>query len=256
MLETIVASVREEISRRSRAEWEREINDHLTTRTPKPVFSKAITANGENFIFEIKRKAPSSGPLKPQVDVVSTAINYARNGAAAISVLTEQQFFGGTCADLRLVNEVVEVPTIRKDFVVDRLQVLEAAANGASAVLLIAAILSDEELGEFRRVAEEVQIEALVEVHDGDELDRALKIGALLVGVNNRNLKTMQIDIENGVQILRKIPHGVIKVAESGIRQRSDVERLRDAGANAYLIGTSLMQSENPSEKIRELRGL
>ena len=256
MLETIVARVRERVSLRSRVDWEREIAA-LTGRTgAQESFVEMLSRPGGQFICEIKRKAPSNGELAANIDILATALAYQEHGAAAISVLTEDEFFGGSLEDLKSVSASVTIPTLRKDFVVDSLQIHEAAANGASAVLLIVAILSHQELREFLKIAQRLGLDALIEVHDEFELSRALAAGAKIIGVNNRNLKTMEIDLATGERILKLIPSGVIKVAESGLRTRADVIRMRNAGADAFLIGTSLMTTSDIGGKIREFRGL
>lgn len=257
MLETIVGRVRANIQSRSRSEWEQEI-EQRTPRTPvrQTGFAAMIGRPGGQFILEIKRKAPSGGELAMNIDVAATAKAYEQHGAAAISVLTEQEHFGGSLADLQQAATRVTIPVLRKDFIVDPLQIHEAAAYGASAVLLIVAILDHQELRQFLRLADELRLDALVEVHDEFELSRALAAGARIIGVNNRNLKTMDIDLSTGERILKRIPSEVVKVAESGIRSRADVLRMQLAGAQACLIGTSLMTTDNISGKVQELRGL
>lgn len=256
MLDTIVASVRDRIQRRSRTDWEKEIAERPTSTAKSTGFAEVIARPGGQFIFEIKRKAPSTGELAMQLDVPNTARNYERHGAAAISVLTESDYFGGCLDDLRTVSGSVSLPVLRKDFIVDPLQIHEAAANNASAVLLIVAILDHQELRQFIRLAGELQLAALVEIHDEFELSRALAAGARIIGVNNRDLKTMNIDLATGERILRHIPEEIIKVAESGIRTREDVLRMFSSGAQACLIGSSLMSAGNLETKIQELRGL
>lgn len=257
MLDTIVSKVRASIQRRSRRDWEDEILARgATTLVRQAAFGAMISRPGGQLILEIKRKAPSSGELAMNIDVVATAKAYEQYSAAAISVLTEQEHFGGSLTDLQQAAESVSIPVLRKDFIVDPLQIHEAAALGASAVLLIVAILDHQELRQFLRLADELRIDALVEVHDEFELSRALAANARIIGVNNRNLKSMSIDLANGERILKRIPSEIIKVAESGIRSREDVVRMQSAGAQACLIGTSLMTADDIGKKIAELRGL
>jgi indole-3-glycerol phosphate synthase len=256
VLDVIVAKVRSEVAQRSHSEWEKEI-ERRRIRSDKPqAFGAMLSRPGGQFIFEIKRKAPSSGELVTTIDVAATAQTYERHGAAAISVLTENEFFGGSLDDLQVACASVSIPCLRKDFIVDPLQIHEAAANGAAAILLIVAILSHLELREFISVAHSLQLEALVEVHDEFELSRALAAGARIIGVNNRNLKTMSIDLMTGERILKLIPNEIIRVAESGIKSRKDVVRLQQAGAQAFLIGSAIMQAEDIASKIQELRGI
>ncbi len=256
MLEVIVAKVRNEVAQRSRKEWEKEIAAREGRPNNGRRFAAALSQPGGQFIFEIKRKAPSTGELAAKIDVPATAKLYERHGAAAISVLTESEFFGGCLHDLHQVHEAVAIPCLRKDFIVDPLQIHETAANGASALLLIVAILSHQELRDFIRLAENLHLEALVEVHDEFELSRALAAGARIIGVNNRNLKTMRIDLATGEKLLPLIPGEIVRVAESGIRIREDVLRLQRAGAQAFLVGSAVMTAENTAKKIQELRGL
>lgn len=243
---------------RSRSQWQADIEESLKgKRRPIPKsFHSALAAPGETLICEIKRKAPSTSGLAIELDPLAVAQDYERNGAGAISVLTEPDYFAGSLGDLQLVASGVGVPVLRKDFIIDELQILEARANGASAILLIVAILEQRSLAALMAFAATCELDVLLEVHDGGELRRALAAQAKIIGVNNRNLKSMQIDLATGESLLRKIPAGIVRVAESGIRSRTDVVRLREAGADAFLIGTSLMQSNNISAKIKELRGI
>lgn len=256
MLDAIVTKVRANIENRSRSDWENEIAARAAKSVARQArFGEMISRPGGQLILEIKRKSPSAGTLSANVDVASMAQAYEQNGAAAISVLTEQEHFGGSLSDLQQVAGSVSIPILRKDFIVDPLQIHEAAALCASAVLLIVAILDHQELRQLLRLSAELQLDALVEVHDEFELSRALAANARIIGVNNRNLKTMTIDLTTGERILKRIPGEVIKVAESGIRTRADILRMQSAGAHACLIGTSLMTTNDIETKIKELRG-
>lgn len=257
MLDAIVNRIRASIQQRSRREWEDEIVAQATKAVRRQTgFASMISRPGGQFIFEIKRKAPSNGELAMNIDIAATAKAYEQHGAAAISVLTEQEHFGGSLSDLQQAAANASIPIIRKDFIVDPLQIREAAALGASAVLLIVAILDHQELRQFLRLADELQLDVLVEVHDEFELSRALAANARIIGVNNRNLKSMNVDLATGERILKRIPGEIVKVAESGIRTREDVVRMQAAGAQACLIGTSLMTAGDIGKKIAELRGL
>ncbi len=255
MLNEIIDHCRVEIVEKDRAAWEAEIARKLEHATPPPSFSKAIDTASESFIFEIKRKAPSYRGAEFNVDSLEMARFYQENGAAAISVLTEPNYFGGSLSDLERVAAAVTVPVLRKDFIIDELQIAEAKAFGAAAVLLIAAVLRGAMLRQFVKEAERVGIDALVEVHTREELEQALDSGARIIGVNNRNLHTMEIDMNLGERILNQIPAGHLKVAESGFARRADITRFRMVGADAFLIGSSIMQSDDPARTIRELRG-
>lgn len=206
-----------------------------------------------SVIAEIKRRSPSKGDLAPDLDPALLAKAYVTGGAAALSVLTDEEFFGGSVADLAAARAAIDVPVLRKDFTVSDVDVCDARVMGADAVLLIVAALSDEELARFHRLALELGLDALVEVHDGDELDRALAIEPALVGVNQRDLKTFDVDRELAARLAERIPDGVVKVAESGIRDGADVARLRDAGYDAVLVGESLVTSDDPAAALRGL---
>lgn len=253
MLAEIADDVRNRLQSRSRQEWEREIEARMAHAKPVTRFRDAINGPGDRFIFEIKRTSPSSTTEPIDINVTERARLYELSGASAISVLTEPNYFGGTLADLESVRHAVTLPILRKDFIIDRLQIAEAKAYGASAVLLIVALLSEVQLREFIKHAEAHQLDALVEIHTEDELHRALDCGASIIGVNNRNLKTLEIDLECGANLLTQVPDNCICVAESGLKTNADIEIMRRAGANAFLIGTSIMHAPDPQTKIAEL---
>jgi indole-3-glycerol phosphate synthase len=212
------------------------------------------------LIAEVKKASPSAGVIRPDFDPVRIAREYEAAGASCLSVLTDQKFFQGSLEYLRQIRAAVELPLLRKDFVIDERQILEAIEWGADAVLLIVAILSDTQLTRFHALATGAGLAALVEVHDEAELDRALSAGAELVGVNNRNLKTFKVDLATTEQLaarLRSAPGNSppLLVAESGIHTRADVERLAKCGAQAILVGESLMRHTDIGAKARELLG-
>ncbi|MEW5794816.1 MAG: indole-3-glycerol phosphate synthase TrpC [Candidatus Zixiibacteriota bacterium] len=256
MLSTIAESVRSQLSLRSYEGWEREIEALLKLRAGGIGFRKALKRGRENFILEIKRTSPSNHGVVHSVDVHATAACFQRCGAAAVSVLTEGQYFGGSLADLATARESVTLPLLRKDFIVDKLQIAEAKAYGADAVLLITAILSDHELRTFIEFAASIQIDALVEVHSEAELARAVDAGAGIIGVNSRDLHTMKVDLSSAAQLLRQVPDHCVRIAESGLKLRSDIVMMRDAGADAFLVGSSVMHADNMTEKIAELMGV
>ena len=254
MLARIAENVRHRVTQTPRADWEREINERLAVAPGVPSFRHSIEQDSERFIFEIKRQSPSDrSPI--EVDVVETAMLYEECGAAAISVLTEPEYFGGGLRDLEIARQTVSVPLLRKDFVVDRLQVAEARAWGGSAVLLIVAILDDTDLQEFIECAASLSLEALVEVHTRIELARALDAGATTIGVNSRDLHTMTIDLGVAARLIEQIPDHCLRIAESGIKSRADVEMFRDSGADAFLIGSSVMRAPDRRGMIMELKG-
>jgi len=222
----------------------------------KPRFREALLVHSTAIIAEFKRHSPSAGDIQPGADPVEVARLYEAGGAAAMSVLTEPQHFKGSLDDLRRVAAAVKLPLLRKDFAVDRHQVYEAAIAGAEAVLVIVAGLTDADALKLLDAAHHVHLDALVEVHTVDELQRASALGATLIGVNNRNLKTLKVDLETGLRLAELAPSNATLVAESGLRTRADIERLQSAGYKAFLIGETLMRSGDPLTSLRELQGL
>lgn len=216
-------------------------------------FRAALTRRVPAVIAEVKKASPSKGILAADFDPVRIARSYATGGASALSVLTDEEFFQGSLADLEAARVAVEIPVLRKDFTIDELHVIEAAAHGADAILLIAAILTVDEMRRFRELAARYHIAALVEVHDAAELEEALASGAEILGVNNRNLHTFEVTLETSLKLAGRIPQDVIRVSESGIHNRADVETLRAAGFQAFLVGEHLMKSADPSGALRAL---
>lgn len=205
------------------------------------------------IIAEVKKASPSKGIIRPDFDAVGIARSYDANGAAAISVLTEEHFFLGSPAYLRAIRGVTDLPLLRKDFIFDAYQVYEARAWGADAILLIVAMLDDEHLMTLRRLAEELGMDTLVEVHDADELARAQRSGATLIGINNRDLRTFETTLATTESLAVSRRSDDMLVAESGIDTAADIERLERCGVSAFLIGESLMRAPDPGEKLREL---
>lgn len=216
-------------------------------------FLAALSGKVPAIIAEIKKASPSKGVLAVQFDPASIAHCYEQGGAAALSVLTDQNHFQGSLSDLETSRDAVQLPALRKDFTVDAYHVHQAAAHGADAILLIAAILSERQLRDFQELAERYRMAALVEVHDEEELNLAIASGARLVGVNNRNLHTFEVSLETSLRLAEKIPAGVVRVAESGIHSARDIQRLRAAGFEAFLIGEHLMKSGDPAGALRAL---
>ncbi len=223
---------------------------------PPPDFHAALAAPGLSVIAEVKRRSPSRGVLATDLDPSLQSKRYVEGGAAAISVLTEPSHFGGSNADLEAVRRAVSVPTLRKDFTLDPLQIWEAKAIGASAVLLIVAILDDGALAELHAEASLAGLDALVEVHSENEAERAVAIGARIIGVNNRDLSTFGTDLATAERIAPVIAGAAVKVGESGIHTGRDAARMATAGYDAVLVGESLVRSPDPSALIRELRGV
>lgn len=218
------------------------------------IFKKAISMRGQiNLIAEIKKASPSQGLIREDFDAVKIAKIYVHNNAAAISVLTEENYFLGKIAYLRKVNDEVNVPTLMKDFIIDDHQIYEASFCGASAVLLIVAMLEDSQLKDLMVTAKTLGLDCLVEVHDEKEIERAVKAGADIIGVNNRNLHTLEVDIKNCLRMIPYIPATTIIVAESGLKTPADVKRVYEAGANAVLIGETFMRADDIGAKIKEV---
>ena len=216
---------------------------------------KALGREGINIIAEFKRRSPSKGVIRADANVIEIARGYEAGGAAAMSVLTEEDYFGGSLDDLRAVKNTIELPVLRKDFVFDEYQVYESAAAGADAVLLIVAALDDETLSRLRGLAEDdLGMDALVEVHSSEEMKRAVASGATLIGVNNRDLRTFEVSLDTSFALAREAPPEALLVSESGLHTADDLERLFAAGYRGFLIGEMLMRSGDPEQALRKLR--
>jgi indole-3-glycerol phosphate synthase len=214
---------------------------------------RRVSQTGPAVIAELKKASPSKGLIRADFDVPQLAAELAHAGAAALSVLTEEKFFQGSLHNLELASYATHLPCLRKDFIIDEFQLIEARACRADAVLLIVAALTDDELVSLHRRARELQLDVLVEVHDAAELDRALAAGCDLIGVNNRNLHTFEVTLQTSIDLAPRIPANVVKVAESGINSAADITRMRDAGFDAFLIGETLMRAPSPGEALRTL---
>lgn len=256
VLDDIVAGVRTDLARRqaetSQADLRAALADVDPPRDPLP----HLRATGSSVIAEVKRRSPSKGDLADIADPAALARQYAAGGAAAISVLTEERRFGGSLADLRAVRAAVDVPLLRKDFVVDPYQVTEARAAGADLVLLIVAALDDDLLRRLHDQARELGLAVLVEVHDEEETARAVDLGAELVGVNARNLKTLEVDQDVFGRLAPLVPDDRVKVAESGIFGPVDVKRYVAEGARAVLVGEALVKDGDPEAAVRAMTGI
>jgi indole-3-glycerol phosphate synthase len=236
------------------AELERKAE--LSASRPKRSLAAALWRSDVAVLAEVKRRSPSKGWIQATLDAPDQARAYERGGASAISVLTEREQFGGSNEDLEAVLAAVELPVLKKDFHVHPLQLLEAKGLGATAALLIARALSRASLRQLFESAHALSLEVLVEVRDEEELERALELGAPLVGINNRNLETLEIDHGRSERLLQCIPERVVVVAESGISVRGDVERLARSGAHAVLVGSSVSAANDPESAVRNLTGL
>jgi len=209
--------------------------------------------SGTAVIAELKKASPSKGLIRSEFDVAELAVELEEAGAAALSVLTDEQFFEGSLENLEIASEASRLPCLRKDFIVDEFQLLEARAHRADAVLLIVAALTCAELTDLHRRAGELQLDVICEVHNGEQLQRALDAGCKTIGVNNRDLHTFRVDLNTSLQLAELIPPAVVKVAESGIESGDDIARLRQAGFDAFLVGESLMRAPRPGEALRDL---
>lgn len=233
-----------------------ELRARAAGAAPVVPFASALRGPQIRVIAEVKRASPSKGPIAPGLDAAAQAVAYAAGGAAAISVLTEPSRFGGALADLEAVTRAVAVPAIRKDFLVHPVQLWEARAAGASAALLIVRSLSTEQLRAMMDAAAEAGLATLVEIRNLGELDRALEVGATVIGVNNRNLETLVIDPATAPALIPCIPDQCIAVAESGMRALADVVPAADAGADAILVGSAISAAADPADQVRALAGV
>jgi indole-3-glycerol phosphate synthase len=257
VLDRIVAYKREEIASARAQTSDAQLEARIAQTPPPRDFRAALESGpGVQIIAEVKKASPSVGLLRADFDPVAIARTYEQNGAACISVLTDEPSFQGHLDYLRAIRAAVARPLLRKDFVLDRYQLLEARLAGADAVLLIAEILDEATLPRLFRQAAELGLQALVELYDAANLPRVLDSGARLIGVNNRDLRTFQTRLEHTLELASSLPSDVCLVSESGIRTRADVERLQAAGVRAVLIGETFMRAPDLGAKLRELRGI
>ena len=249
ILDEIVAKRKEQLARELQR-TDRETMRKLALQTEREVYSfpDALKTGRLSIIAEVKKASPSKSVICADFHPVEQAAAYERAGADAISCLTEEDHFDGNVDYLKKIRTITELPILRKDFMIDPYQFYEAKAIGADAVLLIAAILDDAQMKDFYQLSKELELDALVEVHDEKELERAMKIDADIIGVNNRNLKDFTISLDTTVQLSKLVPEDKVLVAESGILQDADVELLKECGVDAFLIGRALMEAEHPKE--------
>lgn len=254
ILEQIIAATRRRVAESKRGADLWELERRAEAHDPRG-FRRALSSqeNGIAVIAELKKASPSKGLIRAEFHPVELAKELEAAGATALSVLTDEEFFQGSLENLRLASAAVRIPCLRKDFIVDEFQLLEARANSADAVLLIVAALSQDGLNLLARRARERGLDVLCEVHDADELQRALDAGCDLIGVNSRNLKTFAVDLEIVFRLAEDFPENIVRVAESGIRSAADVAQLRAAGYHAVLVGESLMRAPSPGDALREL---
>lgn len=259
----VKTNILDEIIRRTKARVEKDKKKVLPEEITGVAYSKgglisfeeAIRAKGLSFICEIKKASPSGGVIDENLDHIKTAQEYVRGGASAISVLTEPFYFLGNTEILSEVKESTTVPVLQKDFIVDEYQIYQARAAGADAILLICSVLEEEIIKKFLTVARSLGMEALVETHNSDEIKKAIRAGAAIVGVNNRNLKTLETDIQNSIELGKYIPEGILFVSESGIDTPEDIRKLQKAGADGVLIGHTLIKSRDREKTLGIMRG-
>ncbi len=255
ILDEIVAYKRKELAERKQAVSYRELEMQAGLEDPPRPFAAALTGPDIALIAEVKKASPSAGLISPDFSPVRLADQYEANGASAISVLTDEHFFQGSLNDLRRVKVNVTLPVLRKDFIFDPYQVVEARAAGADCVLLIVTILEDEQLRSLADLARTMGMAALIEVHNEEETRRALDAGATLIGINNRDLRTFKVDLRTTERLRKLIPNGHIVVSESGIHHPADVAMLREWNVDAMLVGESLVRAGDIGQKVRELLG-
>lgn len=256
ILEQLAEYARERVERAKEKTPEEEIKS-LAYGLPKGdfAFEKALKKQGLSFICECKKASPSKGLIAEEFPYVEIAKAYEDAGADCISVLTEPKWFLGKDEYLKEIAEKVMVPCLRKDFTVDEYMIYEAKSLGASAVLLICSILTEKEIADYIKICDSLGLSALVEVHNEQEVETAIKVGARIIGVNNRNLKDFTVDTSNSKRLRSLVPEGILFVAESGVKSRSDIEALQEIGVDAVLIGETLMKSNDKRAKLQELRG-
>jgi indole-3-glycerol phosphate synthase len=253
-LDALVEATRQRLGERKRSvpfsDLEKRISDAHELDRP---FAEALSRPGTSVVAEYKRRSPSAGTIREGAVVSEIAQAYERGGAAALSVLTEQDHFGGSLADLQEARDATDLPILRKDFTVDPYQLYEAKAFGADAVLLVVGALSNSDLGSLHGIARQLELDAIVEVHDEEELERALEVDADVIGINNRNLSDFTVDLAVTFELLTDVPAGKTVVSESGIHTRADIDELEQVGVDAVLVGEALMRAPDPEAACREL---
>ena len=256
VLDRIVDATRSDVRRRRKQVPLDVLEQHLQQRDRDRPFTEALSGPGVSIIAEHKRRSPSAGEIRAGSTVTEIVQAYERGGAAALSILTEPEFFGGSMDDLREAREAASLPILRKDFVVDPYQVYESAALGADAILLIVAALGTDDLALLHREARGLDLDVLVEVHSGEELDCALEIlDADVIGINNRDLTDFSVDLDRTFELLSDVPAGKIVVSESGFHSREQLDELERVGVDAVLVGEVLMRAEDPEQACRVLAG-
>lgn len=256
VLERIVEARRAAVDHRKRVLPEAVLRLAVGKAEPARDFAAALTRNAVNVIAELKRASPSHGVLREEFDPQALALQFERGGAVALSVLTEEEFFQGSLKDLRAARAATALPVLRKDFILDPWQVWEARAANADSFLLIVAILRDAVLSELLGLGRALGMEALVEAHTREEVSRAVDAGARILGINNRDLRSLEVRLETSLELVEAVPDECTAVSESGLRSPADLERLRAAGFDAFLVGEHLMQAHDPAAALRAMLGV
>ena len=252
-LEELVEATRRRLDERRRSRSLAELERLLPEEGLDRPFAEALSRPGTSVVAEYKRRSPSAGPIREGASVTDVVRAYERGGAAALSVLTEHDHFGGSLADLEAARAATDLPILRKDFTIDPYQLYEAKVAGADAILLVAGALSDSDLGALHGIAGQLELDAIVEVHNEEELERALAIDADVIGINNRNLSDFTVDLGVTFELLTDVPAGKTVVSESGIHTRAEVEELEQVGVDAVLVGEALMRAPDPEAACRDL---
>lgn len=256
-LQKVIAEKRDEVELRRRKTPESNLRELASRRSPGRRFGDALRSSKNiSIIAEMKKASPSGGMMRDDYDVQKIARSYAANGASAFSVLTDEKYFQGNLEHLQSVSRLNLLPMLRKDFMIDPYQILEARAFGADAILLIVAALSKDEMSSLKSTSDELGMDSLIEVHSEEELESALQIGAQLIGINNRNLKTLKTHLDVTESIAPLVPRDRVCVSESGISLKADVVRLAACGIHAVLVGTHLMRRQDPGQALAELVGV
>lgn len=253
ILQQIVAEKKQDVEELKESMPLASLKEKIAGREPPRDFLRAISHEKLQLIAEVKKASPSKGLLRPGLDPAALAFTYAANGAAAVSVLTEERHFQGNLEYLDIIRRVVTVPLLRKDFIFDEYQVYESAASGADALLLIAAILEPEQLTELIKLGHSLGMDCLVEVHDENELEQALQSNSKIIGINNRNLGSFEVDIDTTRRLMPLVPMGRVVVSESGIGSRDDILTMMECGVNAVLVGEALVTADDIPTKMKEL---
>jgi indole-3-glycerol phosphate synthase len=256
ILDEIIAWKRREIAGRRERVAQSTLEEPARAARPRPFEESLVRKETLTVLAEIKRASPSVGVIRTNADPPSLARAMEAAGASALSVLTDEKYFGGSLADMQAARSTVSLPVLEKDFVIDPYQIYEAAAAGADAVLLIVRVLSDSELAELYSLAKALGLGCLVETHNSDDVKRAAAAGARLIGINNRDLATFKVDIETTMRLMPKVPKGIAVVSQSGITTPDEARRLLDAGVAAIQVGETLMRATDPGAKLRELLSL